>query len=95
MRIPVAILLELGADLFDAVPLDQMTDAEHAVREAAANTLGEMRARFETAADLTDEDRNTIIDIARQSIAGFRPKSEPEFRPEAQTRAKPAPKEKS
>lgn len=91
----IAILLALSADLFDAVPLDQMADAEHAVRAVAANIPEEIRARFETAADLTDEDRNTIIEIARLSIAGFRPKPEPEVRPEAQTRVKPAPKEKS
>ena len=91
----IAILLALSADLFDAVPLDQMADAEHAVRAVAANIPEEIRARFETAADLNDEDRNTIIEIARLSIAGFRPKPEPEVRPEAQTRVKPAPKEKS
>jgi F-type H+-transporting ATPase subunit alpha len=34
----IAVLLALTAELFDAVPLDQMTDAEHAVREAAARS---------------------------------------------------------
>jgi F-type H+-transporting ATPase subunit alpha len=33
----IAVLLALTAELFDKVPLDQMTDAEHAVREAAAD----------------------------------------------------------
>ncbi len=33
----IAVLLALTAELFDCVPLDQMTDAEHALHEAAAN----------------------------------------------------------
>ena len=45
----IAVLLALTAELFDAVPLDRMTDAEQAVREAAANIPAEVRARLETA----------------------------------------------
>ena len=74
----IAILLALTAELFDRVPLDQMTDAEHAVQEAAANIPAEVRARFETADKLSDEDRKTIIEIARQALAPFQPKPEPE-----------------
>ena len=33
----IAVLLALTAELFDPVPLDQMTEAEHAVHEAAAS----------------------------------------------------------
>ena len=43
----IAILLALTAKLFDSVPLDQMTDAQHAVREAAARIPAEVCARFE------------------------------------------------
>ena len=101
----------MTANLFDLVPLDQMTDAEHAVREAAANLPAEVCARFETAAKLNDEDRKTIIEIARKALARFQPKPEskpeakaepkpePESKPEAQTEVKPKPeaalKEKS
>jgi F-type H+-transporting ATPase subunit alpha len=70
----VAILLALTADLFDPVPMDQMTDAEQAVQEAAANIPAEVRARFETAKRLTDEDRQTIVEIAHQALAAFQPK---------------------
>src|SRR6476660_10360719 len=31
----IAVLLALTAELFDGVPLDRMTDAEHAVQEGA------------------------------------------------------------
>ena len=107
----ITVLLALTANLFDLVPLDQMTDAEHAVREAAANLPAEVCARFETAAKLNDEDRKTIIEIARKALALFQPKPEskpeakaepkpePESKPEAQTEVKPKPeaalKEKS
>ena len=50
-----------------------MTDAEHAVREAAADIPAEVCARFDTADKLSDEDRKTIIEIARQALALFNP----------------------
>ena len=107
----IAVLLALTAELFDPVPLEQMTNAEHAVHEAAASIPAEVCARFETAAKLNDEDRKTIIEIARKALARFQPKPEskpeakaepkpePESKPEAQTEVKPKPeaalKEKS
>jgi F-type H+-transporting ATPase subunit alpha len=56
--------------------LDKMTDAGHAVHEAAARIPQEMCARFETADKLSDEDRKAIIEIARQALAPFQPKAE-------------------
>jgi F-type H+-transporting ATPase subunit alpha len=82
----IAVLLALTADLFDRVPLDQMTDAEHALREAAADIPTEARERLDTAEKLSDEDRETIIEIARKALEEFSPepdsKSEPETKPE-------------
>jgi len=74
----IAVLLALTAGLFDLVPLDQMTHAEHAVCEAAADIPAEVRDRLNTAAKLSDEDRKTIIEIASKSLARFQPKPEPE-----------------
>ena len=71
----IAVLLALTAELFDPVPIDQMTDAEHAVHEAAAKIPAEVCARFETAKKLNGEDRKAIIEIARKSLARFQPKS--------------------
>ena len=92
----IAVLLALTAELFDRVPLDQMTDAEHAVQEAAANIPAEVCARFETADKLSDEDRKTIIEIARQALAPFQPKPEADARSRAQaerrSRREPKPK---
>ena len=85
----IAVLLALIAKLFDAVPLAQMTDAKRAVHEAAAKIPADVGARFETAAKLSDADRATIIDIARQALAPFQPK--PEAKPEATTAPKSKP----
>jgi len=72
----IAILLALTADLFDEVPLDKMTEAQKAVREAAAQIPEDVSARFETAEKLSDEDREVIIDLARETLAPFQPAKE-------------------
>ncbi len=73
----IAVLLALTAGLFDRVPLDQMTDAEHAVHEAAADIPTEVCARIETADKLDDTDREAIIGIGRSALARFQPKPQP------------------
>ena len=77
----IAVLLALTAELFERIPFDQMTVAEQAVRTAAADIPEEISARFETADKLSEEDRTTIIEIARHSLIRFQPKpgSKPEF----------------
>ena len=97
----IAVLLALTAELFDPVPLDQMTDAEHAVQEAAAKIPAEVCSRFETADKLSDEDRKAIIEIARKALVPFQPKpaakpevkaeSKPETKTEAEPETKPEP----
>jgi F-type H+-transporting ATPase subunit alpha len=77
----IAILLALIAGLFDPVPLDQMVDSERAVQESAARIPADVTARLETAAKLSDEDRQTMVEIARQALARFLPK--PETKPDA------------
>ena len=78
----IAVLLALTADLFDDVPLDRMTAAEQAVRKAAAQIPAKIRERLDTADKLSDEDRETILEIARQALEAFSPevnaRSEPE-----------------
>jgi F-type H+-transporting ATPase subunit alpha len=70
------------------------------VQEAAANILAEVCARFESADKLSDEDRNAIIEIARQALTPFLPKPEANAeveatpKPEATTGLKPASKGK-
>lgn len=72
----ILILLALTAELFDRVPLEQMTDAEEAVRNAAVNIKEDMLERLDTSDTLSDEDRESMIEIARQALEEFQPKAE-------------------
>jgi F-type H+-transporting ATPase subunit alpha len=96
----IAVLLALTAELFDRVPLDRMTEAEHAVHEAVASIPTEVCARFETADKLSDEDRKVVIEMARKALVPFQAKPEAKLEakdgsktePESKAGAKPAAK---
>ena len=77
----ITVLMALTEKLFDNVPLDRMPEAEHAVREAAAELPDDVRARFESAAKLSDADRDAIVQTARTALAGFQPKAEAQSSP--------------
>ncbi|MCG6873341.1 MAG: alternate F1F0 ATPase, F1 subunit alpha [Gammaproteobacteria bacterium] len=77
----IAILRAVTDGFFDKVPLEQMTDAEQAVRMAAADIPDDVVERLGTAEPLSNADLETIIDIARQALVAFPPKPEP--RPDA------------
>src|SRR3989339_561572 len=51
----IAVLLALIAELFDPVPIDEMTDAERAVREATNELPAKVRDRLASAEKLRDE----------------------------------------
>ncbi len=76
----IAVLLALTAKVFDVVPLERMTDAERAVREAAARIPAAVIARFDTAKALSAEDRAAILDLVRGALAPFQP--EPPRKPD-------------
>jgi len=84
----IVILLALTAGLFDSVALDRMTAAEDALRQAAADIPADLRARFESAEKLSDADRKTVIETARQALIPFQPKPEPK---EGKSAPKPDP----
>jgi len=65
----ITVLLALTAELFDVVPLERMNEAEQAVREAATTLPVALRARLDSAEKLSDADRQTVIDTARQALA--------------------------
>ncbi|GAB6040397.1 alternate F1F0 ATPase, F1 subunit alpha [Endothiovibrio diazotrophicus] len=73
----IAILLALSAGLFDPVPLERMGSAEQAVRTAATEIPDEVIERLAGAGPLSDEDRETIIGIARRALAPFQPPPAP------------------
>jgi F-type H+-transporting ATPase subunit alpha len=101
----ITVLLALTANLFDPVPLEKMIDAGHAVREAANTIPAEVSGRFETAAKLSDEDKNAVVEIARKALVPFLPKPEPkpevkptakvETKREDKTETKPKPDDKA
>ena len=72
----IAILLALAEGLFDAVPLEKMAEAEHVVLQAAAQIPSQVSARFETADNLSNEDRAAIIALATTALAPFQPQAE-------------------
>jgi len=72
----ILILLALTADLFDAVPLEQMPAAEQAVQAAAADIPAEVCTRFASADKLSDEDRKRLLDIAHLALTRFQPPAE-------------------
>lgn len=80
----IAVLLALMAKLFDRVPIEQMKDAEHAVRDSVAKVSADVRDRLKTAEKLSDEDRKAIVEIARKSLDPFQPKADTHPTPDAQ-----------
>jgi F-type H+-transporting ATPase subunit alpha len=86
----VAVLLALTAELFDRVPLDQMAGAEQSVREAGAAIPDEVRARLDGSAELDEEDRKMMLDIAGRALERFQ--STPAIKPEAEGGSQPVPK---
>ncbi len=84
----IAVLLALTARLFDAVPIEQMPEAQQAVQKAAATIPQSLCTRFESSDKLSDEDRNAILDIARQALTSFQPKAAAASPPAVTTAAK-------
>jgi F-type H+/Na+-transporting ATPase subunit alpha len=69
----IAMLLALTAGLFDPVPIGQIAVAVRAVVAAAATIPAAVCARLDTAATLSDADRDAILEIARHALAGMQP----------------------
>jgi F-type H+-transporting ATPase subunit alpha len=67
----IIVLIALTERLFDTVPMDQMAQAERALRETAASIPAEVCGRFETADNFSDEDRQAILELARLALARF------------------------
>jgi F-type H+-transporting ATPase subunit alpha len=73
----ITILLALTERLFDNVSLEQMGAAEHAVQAAAASIPESVCERLNTDEKLSDEDKQLIINIARDSLKDFQTKDKP------------------
>jgi F-type H+-transporting ATPase subunit alpha len=71
----IAILLALTDRLFDSVPLEKMRDAELALRKASEEFPADLVKRLTSADELDGNDRETILQIARDTLAPFQNKS--------------------
>ena len=71
----IMLLLALSEKLFDAVPLDKMSQAEQAVHQAAAHLPGGLLACFDSTEKLSDDNRNALLDILRQVLKPFLPEA--------------------
>jgi F-type H+-transporting ATPase subunit alpha len=67
----IAVLLALTDRLFDSVPLEKMREAELALRKAADAFPADLVQRLTSAEVLGDSDRETILQIARDTLTSF------------------------
>ncbi len=73
----IVILLALTAKFFDSVPLEQMPEAEKALRAAAVEIPVAVNERLTSAEQLSDEDRETLLQIARTALIPFQAAQNP------------------
>lgn len=91
----IFILLALDAKLFDNVPLEQMIEAEHSLREAVKDIPAEVRERFDADAELSDKDSETILEIARRALKSFQLESNHIPKPEVKIESKSKPEDQT
>ena len=77
MEEQIYVLLALTAGLLDPVPLDKMNEAQQALQRAALQIPADLVGRLTSADKLSEADRKSILDVARQALAAFIPKPAP------------------
>jgi F-type H+-transporting ATPase subunit alpha len=70
----IIVLLALSANLFDAIPLDKVSEAERALRKAVAEIPAPLAERLASTDKLSDADRKALVDIATRALIPFQPK---------------------
>jgi F-type H+-transporting ATPase subunit alpha len=65
----IAVLLAVTRGAFDSVPLERIGEAEQAVRAATITHCAAINRRIAAGADLTEENRDTLLDAARAALA--------------------------
>lgn len=76
----LAILLALSKGLFDLLPMDQMSAAEKSVRDNTTNMSSDFCDRLDAESEFSEEDQLALLDLARQAIKSFVPKSDDDQR---------------
>lgn len=67
----ISILLALTAKLLNEIPLVDMPAAEQAIRASTEKIPPEVATRLQSAKKLSEEDRQTILELARESLRIF------------------------
>jgi F-type H+-transporting ATPase subunit alpha len=70
----ITLLLALSSGLFDEVPLMQMIAAQNVLKKAVHQLPSDLCERFETAAELSKEDRKIVVELATKVLLAFQPK---------------------
>jgi F-type H+-transporting ATPase subunit alpha len=68
----IAVLVALNEGLFDDIPLEAIAEAKNAVREAAAERLGEINRRILGGEELSDDNIKEIVDVSKEALASIR-----------------------
>lgn len=68
----VAALLATTEGLFDDVPVDQVGSAEEAIRRATRDRADKITERVISGEKLSDDDRQSLIDLAREQLTDFK-----------------------
>lgn len=78
MSVPeqIMVLLALTNGLFDTIPLDKMREAEVSLLEKANEIPKEIMDRIFSDKKLSDEDRQSILEIADEKLSSFQEKPE-------------------
>jgi len=69
----LTVLIALAAGLFDRIPLEKVSQAEHALRQAVSRIPAATLARFTSADKLSAADREVTLHVAGESLAEFQP----------------------
>jgi len=72
----ISLLLALVEGLLDPVPMAELPAAEHALYEASARIPAEVRARFDTDAPLSEDDRAVLLALVEEALASVVPSPE-------------------
>jgi F-type H+-transporting ATPase subunit alpha len=81
----IAVLLALTAELFDRVPLDQMTDAEHPDQKAKEDTKPEAKPKSKSNPESKPDELDSKNGKDTPPKASAETKSKPEAKLEAKT----------
>ncbi len=66
----IAVLLAVSNGLFDAYALSELAALEHRVRQATKLDLPHVYQRIENNQPLSPEDRQALLDVAKEALAG-------------------------